>query len=165
MSTHPTLPAEDLDVAVTLTIGEVARQAGLAGSTLRYYERRGLISPAGRDAHGRTYHPEVLDRLRIIDYFQQAGYTLAEIGQIFERGTDWQTRARQKRDELGARIAALQQAQELLDAALACGCDDVEGCNADLDVRAHRHELTKRGSSDVSAEGPRQPADGPGPRG
>lgn len=122
----------------TLTIGEVARRAGVAGSTLRYYERRGLISPAGRDAHGRTYHPEVLDRLRIISYFKQAGYTLTEIGHLFERGTDWQAGAHRKRDELAARIAALQQAQQLLDAALACGCDDVEGCNADLDAPAHR---------------------------
>lgn len=122
----------------TLTIGEVARRAGVAGSTLRYYERRGLVSPVGRDAHGRIYHPQVLDRLRIIDYFQQAGYTLAEIGELFERGTDWQVGARRKRDELASRIAALQQAQDLIDAAMACGCDDVEGCDADLDIRSHR---------------------------
>lgn len=118
----------------TLTIGEVARRAGVAGSTLRYYERRGLIAPAGRGANGRIYPPEVLDRLRIIRYFQQAGYTLAEIGEVFDRGTDWREGARRKRDELEARIASLVQARALLDAALACGCDDVEGCDADLDL-------------------------------
>lgn len=114
----------------TVTIREVARRSGVPASTLRYYERRGLITPAGREAGGRTYHPEVLTRLRIIGYFQQAGYTLAEIGELLGSGAAWQRSARRKRDELEARIAALREAQHLLDAALACGCEDVEGCDA-----------------------------------
>lgn len=117
-------------MTTTLSIGEVARRAGVAGSTLRYYERRGLITPAGRGPNGRTYAPEVLTRLRLIADFQRAGYTLAEIGELLEPGAEWQLSARRKREELGARIAALQEAQRLLDEALACGCHDVEGCRA-----------------------------------
>ena len=115
-------------MARTLSIREVASRAGVSSSTLRYYERRGLISPAGRDANGRVYEPQVLVRLWIIAYFQQAGYTLAEIATLLESGPDWRDSARRKRDELEGRIAVLRDAQQLLDDALACGCDDLEGC-------------------------------------
>lgn len=117
-------------MATTLPIREVAQRAGLTSSTLRYYERRGLIEPEGRDTGGRRYRPEVLTRLRIVGYFQQAGYTLAEIGELLAHGSGWRDSARAKREELEDRISTLRQAQRLLEAALACGCDDVEGCAA-----------------------------------
>lgn len=122
-------------MASTLPIREVTQRAGLASSTLRYYERCGLIEPEGRDTAGRRYRPEVLTRLRIIGYFQQAGYTLAEIGELLAQGSGWRDSARDKREELEDRIRTLRQAQQLLDAALACGCDDVEGC------AAHREQI------------------------
>lgn len=114
----------------TLTIGEVARRAGVAGSTLRYYERLGLIAPAGRSGSGRYYRPEVLTRLRIIDYFQQAGCTLGEIADLLASDRDWHGLARAKRAELDRRVRALEEAQQLIDDALACGCADLEGCSA-----------------------------------
>ena len=115
-------------MAATLSIREVARRAGVSSSTLRYYERRGLIAPVGRDANGRVYAPQVLERLWIIGYFQQAGYTLAQIAELLDSGPGWRDSARRKRELLEAQIGALREAQQLLDDALACGCDDLEGC-------------------------------------
>src|SRR5215207_9757921 len=62
-----------------LTIGEVARQAGLATSSIRYYESIGLL-PAPARLHGqRRYDADVLGRLAFIGVAQNAGFKLAEI--------------------------------------------------------------------------------------
>jgi hypothetical protein len=52
------------DTHRSLAIGELAAQAGMSTSRLRYYERRGLIAPPPREAGRRRYHPTVLRRLR-----------------------------------------------------------------------------------------------------
>lgn len=126
-------------MAETLPIGDVARQAGLATSAVRYYDRLGLIATADRDGRGRRYRPETVTRLRVIRYFQQAGFTLAETAELLDGGADWPARARHKRDELAARIDELVTAQQLIDAALACGCSDLEGCAATADAPPLRH--------------------------
>lgn len=117
-------------MAETLSIGEVARRAGVATSTVRYYDRLGLVPAERRDGTGRRYRPEALTRLEIVAYFQRAGFTLAEIRRLLDGGEGWQGLARRKREELGARIDELARAQRLIDAALACGCADLEGCAA-----------------------------------
>src|ERR671921_206234 len=62
----------------TLSIGEVARRAGLATSAIRYYERAGVLPPAERVGGRRRYGPEAVRRLAVIGIAQQAGFTLAE---------------------------------------------------------------------------------------
>lgn len=127
----------------TLSISEIARRAGVATSTVRYYDRLGLVAAAERDGNGRRYHPDVLKRLFIIRYFQQAGFSLAETVQLLDGAGEWQARAQQKRDELAERREELTMAQQLIDAALACGCTDLQGCDAHDEI----HPLTMRSPS------------------
>lgn len=115
----------------TMTIGELARRAGIATTTLRYYERRGLITAAEHAGGGGRYRAEALDRLHVVALLQQAGFSLAEIVALLDDGGDWPAHARRKRAELERRIDGLAKAHELIDAALACGCADLEGCGAD----------------------------------
>ena len=62
------------------TIGELARRAGVAASTVRFYERRGLLEAAGRSrANYRIYGPRAEERLGFIRSAQQAGFTLKDI--------------------------------------------------------------------------------------
>src|SRR5215203_2359679 len=61
-----------------LTIGQVARQAGLATSAIRYYESIGLLPEPERLSGQRRYAPDVLRRLGAIDVAKQAGFTLEE---------------------------------------------------------------------------------------
>jgi MerR family mercuric resistance operon transcriptional regulator/MerR family gold-responsive transcriptional activator of gol and ges genes len=64
----------------SLTIGKVARQAGVNIETLRYYERRGLLVPDDhRESGYRLYTPEAVNRIRFIKSAQQLGFTLNEI--------------------------------------------------------------------------------------
>src|SRR5215203_6863759 len=73
-----------------LTIGEVARKAGVATSSIRYYESIGLL-PAPARLHGqRRYGTDVLGRLAFIGVAQSAGFKLTEIKDLVDGvdGTD-----------------------------------------------------------------------------
>ncbi len=66
-----------------LTIGELAKQVGVAGSTVRYYERRGLLRPEGRSsANYRVYGPNSVSRLRFIRAAQSSGLSLEDIATV-----------------------------------------------------------------------------------
>ena len=62
-----------------LTIGEVAAQAGLRTSALRYYEQTGLLRPATRVSGQRRYDAAALDRLAVIQFCRRLGFSLSEI--------------------------------------------------------------------------------------
>ena len=119
-----------------LTIGEVARRAGVRASALRYYESVGLL-PAPPRVHGRRrYDPSVLQRLAVIHVAQEAGFTVAEIRVLFD-GCDadtspsarWRALAVRKIDEVDALIRRAQRMKELLEKGLACGCLRLEDCS------------------------------------
>jgi MerR family mercuric resistance operon transcriptional regulator len=68
-----------------LTIGRVARLAGVHVETIRYYQRRGLIQEPPKPRTGyRHYPPATVQRLRFIKRAQQLGFSLAEIGELLE---------------------------------------------------------------------------------
>jgi DNA-binding transcriptional MerR regulator len=63
------------------TIGRLAREAAVPASTIRYYERRGLVQPDGRtEGNYRLYSEAALERLRFVRAAQEAGFTLSDIG-------------------------------------------------------------------------------------
>ena len=63
-----------------LTIGQLGKLAQLPPSTLRYYEKEGLLTPHGRTEAGyRLYKPETAERLHLIQRAQRLGFSLADI--------------------------------------------------------------------------------------
>ena len=67
------------------TIGQLAKTAGVPASTVRYYERQGLLSPNGRsDGNYRVYDGASLRRLRFIRTAQFTGFRLRDIQQLLE---------------------------------------------------------------------------------
>lgn len=120
-------------VPQTLSIGEVARRGSVATSTLRYYDRIGLLPADARENGRRRYHPAALRRLDVVKACQQAGFTLHEIAELLHAGSDWTSLARRKRDDVLSQIRELRRARDLLDAALRCGCADLESCKAPAD--------------------------------
>lgn len=70
---------------ICLDIGEVAKKSGLKPSALRYYEQTGLISSVSRRGLRRQFAPEVLLQLNLIALGRSAGFSLDEIGRMFNR--------------------------------------------------------------------------------
>jgi DNA-binding transcriptional MerR regulator len=66
-----------------LDIAEVAQRSGVAASTLRYYEKSGLIASCGRRGLRRQFAPDVLDRLALIALGRAAGFPLRDIALMF----------------------------------------------------------------------------------
>src|SRR3989440_10970337 len=73
-----------------LSIGEVARQAGLAASALRYYERAGLLPAPPRRSRQRRYTEAVFGRISLIRLALEAGFTIGET-RLFLTGFSEQT--------------------------------------------------------------------------
>jgi MerR family Zn(II)-responsive transcriptional regulator of zntA len=72
-----------------LTIGELAKQAGVSRSMLRYYEDQGLLKPAARSRAGyRLYAPEAARTLLFIQRAQRLGFSLADIQFLLDRIDD-----------------------------------------------------------------------------
>jgi DNA-binding transcriptional MerR regulator len=66
-----------------MRIGELARRSGLAATTLRDYEKAGLLPRSPRTASGyRTYEADALPRLAFIRAAQAVGLTIAEIREV-----------------------------------------------------------------------------------
>ncbi len=67
------------------TIGELAREVGVPTSTVRYYERRGLLMPGDRSGSNyRLYGQDALERLQFMRAAQAAGFTLTDISLLLE---------------------------------------------------------------------------------
>lgn len=65
------------------SIGELAKAACVPTTTVRYYERRGLLSPDSRTrAKYRVYGESALERLRFIRAAQATGFTLEDIAAL-----------------------------------------------------------------------------------
>jgi DNA-binding transcriptional MerR regulator len=62
-----------------MDISEVARRAGVPASTLRYYEKRGLITSLAPQGARRQFAPQVLDQLALVALGQAAGLSLEEV--------------------------------------------------------------------------------------
>lgn len=121
-----------------LRAGQVAEAAGVNRETLRYYERRGLLSEPSRSPGGhRLYPAEAITVLRVIKAAQRLGFTLDEVADLLEMGrhrhgsrpdAGLQAQAKVKLAEIEDRIADLQTIRENLRTALEAGCDDLTVC-------------------------------------
>ena len=118
-----------------LTIGEAARRAGVATSSIRYYESIGLL-PEPERLHGqRRYHTDVLGKLAFIGVAQSAGFKLDEIKELVEGVDSADGMAGQMRQlssrKLGEVEALLERTQAMkgwLEVAKECGCETPAEC-------------------------------------
>jgi len=108
-----------------MTIGEIADRAGVATSAVRYYERRGLLTPDGRVSGQRRYRPETLRQLVFIGMLQDAGLSLDDIAGILAAPDvgSWKAIAQQRLETLDAEIESLENARAYLGGALLCRYD------------------------------------------
>ena len=129
----------------TLGITEVGEATGLPSSALRYYEREGLIQPAGRSGGRRHYAPDVLQRLAVIALLQEVGFTIAEIREVVDGGrTAWRDLTERKLAEIDDHLERVKAARELLVSAASCGCDSLESCELVGSRRGPHRNVTER---------------------
>jgi MerR family redox-sensitive transcriptional activator SoxR len=123
-------------MAEGLTIGALAKRTGLAPSAIRYYEAQGLISPWRNSGGQRRYMRADIRRLSFVMIAQQFGLTLPQIAETLAglpggrtpTSKDWQDIARDLKDTLDQRIAALTRLRDNLDGCIGCGCLSLPKC-------------------------------------
>lgn len=126
---HPTAP---------LTIGKVAKRAGIGVETIRFYEREQLLPEPARDPSSgyRRYPESTVSRLQFIARAKELGFTLRETRELLELRAGPATcgtvraRAEDKLDDVRRKIQDLQRIERaLLTLAEACpGSGDLDDC-------------------------------------
>lgn len=93
-----------------LSIGVLARSAGVGIDTIRYYEREGLLPPPRRRASGyRDYDPGDSERLKFIRRAKALGFTLDDIRELLALSADHERGVHNVKQRSEARLAKLEQ--------------------------------------------------------
>jgi MerR family transcriptional regulator, redox-sensitive transcriptional activator SoxR len=123
-----------------MSIGEVARRAGIRPSALRYYEGVGVLPAPERENGRRRYDGEVLrevlDRMAAVRVAQQAGFTISEIRTLLDGLSEenppserWRVLAQVKLPEVEALVKKALGMKALLEKGLRCECLRLEDCD------------------------------------
>jgi MerR family transcriptional regulator, redox-sensitive transcriptional activator SoxR len=124
----------------SMSIGEVARRAGIRPSALRYYEGVGVLPAPERENGRRRYDGEVLrevlDRMAAVRVAQQAGFTISEIRTLLDGFSEetppserWRVLAQVKLPEVEALVKKALGMKALLEKGLRCECLRLEDCD------------------------------------
>jgi MerR family redox-sensitive transcriptional activator SoxR len=122
---------------IYLKIGDAASRSGVATSTLRFYETRGLIQSERGTGNHRLYHRATLRRISLIRVAQTLGLSLKEIGQAMDTlpdkksptKKDWEKLSKKWRRDLDQRINDLQLMRDQLTGCIGCGCLSLKKCS------------------------------------
>ncbi|MFH8617484.1 redox-sensitive transcriptional activator SoxR [Streptomyces sp. NPDC017979] len=119
-----------------MTVGEVARRAGVATSAVRFYEAQGLISAERTAGNQRRYRRHVLRRLSLVLTAKRLGIPLAELAEVFATlpehrmpsKRDWERISRQWAAHLAARRREIERLERELTGCIGCGCLSLQRC-------------------------------------
>lgn len=106
-----------------LTIGEVARKAGVGVETIRFYERKGLIDePPRRESGYRQFPVETVARLRFIRQAKDLGFTLGEIKELLSlkhdrsaKSGEVKMKVESKINDIQSKISSLRKMENVLE--------------------------------------------------
>ena len=99
----------------SLTIGQLAKHAGVGVPTVRFYERKGLIPAPVRRASGyRQYDREAERRIRFIRQAQELGFSLQEVSELLALRMDRAGTCADVRDKASQKIASIDSKLESL---------------------------------------------------
>jgi MerR family copper efflux transcriptional regulator len=105
-----------------MTVGELSDLTGVPVTTLRYYDRIGLLRPERLPNNHRAYPPGAAQRLKLIELCQALGCTLDEVALVLSSGGGASRRelASRKLAEIDERLAALAAARAVLSHLATC---------------------------------------------
>lgn len=118
-----------------MKIGDVSTRLGMPASTIRYYEKIGLIDPQHRISGRREFDDSALFALKFVRLSQAAGFTLAETKSLLDANADdpspagiWKSLAAGKRSTIRTQIEELKQMDRILSELLSCSCTSLTEC-------------------------------------
>jgi MerR family redox-sensitive transcriptional activator SoxR len=134
-----------------MKIGELARRATLNASAIRYYEKCGLLAPPQRLGGQRRYPADALDRVLLIRFASDMGFTLAEIKLFLSGlrdnapvGPRWKKLGTRKLTEVEQNIARSLKLKTLLQGLLRCHCPSLQFCVQRLRLSPKLRSLSHR---------------------
>lgn len=119
-----------------LSIGDLARRAGVSVPAVRYYEERGLIRSTRTEGNQRQFPRYTLRRLAVVAAGQRVGLTLQEISDALARlpegraptQREWREMSQRWALTVARRIRELEELQSSLDGCIGCGCLSLGKC-------------------------------------
>jgi MerR family redox-sensitive transcriptional activator SoxR len=118
-----------------MRIGELARGAGVNASAIRYYEKCGLLLSPHRSGGQRRYPKDTLDRVLLIRFASDMGFSLGEIRLFLSGlrddapvGARWKNLAHRKIREVERGIERSRRLKSLLEHLLDCHCASLQVC-------------------------------------
>lgn len=113
-----------------MRIGTIARNAGVGVETVRFYERKGLISRPPKPQNGgfRSYSDETVDRIRFVRQAQNLGFSLAEISELLSLQADASTDCAIVRDRAQDKLQAVNRKIDQLFAIQSVLTDLIDAC-------------------------------------
>lgn len=125
-----------VDPDAELTVGQVARRAGVTVTALHFYEERGLVSSRRTSGNQRRFPRHALRRIAFIRVAQRVGIPLREIGEALAElpadhaptQEDWERLAERWHADLELRITQLIRLRDKLTECIGCGCLSLQNC-------------------------------------
>ena len=119
-----------------MSVGELARRAGVSVSTLHFYEAKGLLASRRTEGNQRRYPMAFVRLVAVIRIAQRAGISLSEIRETLSNlpvgrapsESDWSKMSSEWRDRLQEKITALYQLRDQLQNCIGCGCLSLKNC-------------------------------------
>lgn len=119
-----------------LSVGQLAKRAGVSVATLHFYEQKGLIQSRRNAGNQRRYNRRMLRRVAVIKTAQRLGFSLKEIVGMFDQlGDDqeidkdnWQRLSERWHKILTERISTLERLRDELNTCIGCGCLSMDNC-------------------------------------
>lgn len=118
------------------TIGEAAERCGVATSTLRFYEKKGLIHSIRTHGNQRRYHSTSLRTISIVRAAHKLGIPLDEVGDALSTlpdtrqptKKDWEKMSKLWAHNLDQRILEMQRLRNYMNVCIGCGCLSLKVC-------------------------------------
>jgi MerR family transcriptional regulator, redox-sensitive transcriptional activator SoxR len=133
--------ASETVVNASLTIGEIAKAAGLRTSAIRYYEGAGILPKPERASGKRRYRADAIDRLLLIRFCGRLGMRLSDMRRLLAtpRGSRakalWRELVDGKLDEIEALVKTAKDVERVLRESRDCDCVTLDSCRFLRDER------------------------------
>jgi MerR family redox-sensitive transcriptional activator SoxR len=134
-----------------MKIGDLSARAGLNASALRYHEKMGLLAPPHRTGGQRRYPSDALDRVLLIRFASEMGFTLGEIKLFLHGlrdnspvGPRWKKLAHRKIGEINDSIRRSLRLKSLLQHLLQCRCASLQICVQRLSLSPNLRQFARR---------------------